>query len=156
VGIDKRALTQSVASKTILLLDTSAVIAYLDGGESVSPVSAHIIDSWVRTGRNTAVVSTITVMEVLVKPVKHQVGLAQARDFLTRFPNLVPQVVDMDVATRAAFLRAQYAFKPPDSLIIATGIAHGATALVTNDAQCSQKLASLQPGMSVLRLSDFT
>lgn len=156
MGIDKRALTQSVASKTILLLDTSAVIAYLDGGESVSPVSAHIIDSWVRTGRNTAVVSTITVMEVLVKPVKHQVGLTQARDFLTRFPNLMPQVVDMDVATRAAFLRAQLCFQATRFIDHCHRHRARSHCLSYQRRAMVPETASLQPGMSVLRLSDFT
>ncbi len=155
MGIDTRGLERCISPGPSLLLDTSMIIAYLNGGEAISPVSSLIIDSWVKSGRNIAVLSMITVMEVLVKPMKQQTGIVEARDFLARFPNLQPHAIDMEVAVEAASLRAQYGFKPPDALIIATGIVHKSQHLLTNDTQWLQKLAGLQAKIRVVHLSKF-
>ena len=155
MGVNATALERRVPAQAGLLLDSTTIIAYLNGGESVSPVAAHIIDYWVKSGRNTAAISMITVMEVLVKPMQLQVGVVAARDFLTRFPNFIQCEVDMRVAIEAARLRAQYGFKPPDALIIATGVVRQVGHLVTNDARWMKKLDELQSGIQVLNLSEF-
>lgn len=86
-----------------LLLDATTLVAYLDGGEIVSAVASCIVDEFVREGRNEALVSMITVMELLVRPLGHgPTGYRHVLDFLTNFPNLRPVVVDLPVAQEAA------------------------------------------------------
>lgn len=155
MGVTKATLETRVPAQRSLLLDSTAIIAYLNGGESVSPAATHIIDDWVKCGRNAASVSMITVMEVLVRPMKQQAGVMAVRDFLTRFPNFKPRDVNMQVAVEAAALRARHGFKPPDALIIATGIVHQTDYLVTNDARWAKKLGGFSSGIQVLNLSDF-
>lgn len=149
-------LERAVLAGERLLLDTTTIIAHLNGGESVSQTADHIIDVWIHNGRNASIVSMITVMETLVRPIqKSTVGFQHARDFLTRFPNLKAAAIDMDVASEAAALRARDGFTPPDTLIIATGLTHQVGWLVTNDTAWKRKLAPLSNRIRVLLLSDF-
>src|ERR671938_150453 len=110
--MSRAALERKLPAGQRLLLDTSALIAHLDGGEEVSPVATHIVDGPVREGRNPALVSMVSVMEILV---------------------LQLRPVDLPVAEEAARMRAMFGLAAPDALIVATGIANEATQLVTND-----------------------
>jgi predicted nucleic acid-binding protein len=149
------ALELDLPSGERLLVDSSALIAYLDGREPASPVANHILDSFVKSGRNRALVSVITVTEVLVRPLRLGTGSATTLGFLTAFPNLTLVSVDLFVAQHAAMLRAQHGFKTPDALTIATGIATGAGHLVTNYRRWSQRLQSMRRGISVCVLEDY-
>lgn len=140
-----------------LLLDTTTLIAYLNQGEAVSPLASHIIDELVSRGRNQAVVSIITVMELLVRPLRQKAREPYQRiiDFLTNFPNLRIVNIDLDVAQEAASLRATHNFSPPDALIIATGIAAGVGHLVTNDDEWLRRLQSASYRVKVCHLADY-
>jgi predicted nucleic acid-binding protein len=56
-------LEQAVRSGDRLLLDTTSLIAYLDRREAISPLAMHVVNELVHSGRNSAVVSMISVME---------------------------------------------------------------------------------------------
>ncbi len=43
--------------------------------------------------------------------------------------------------------------KPPDALIVATGLATEVRHILTNDHNWSTKLAGMRPGVNVVRLS---
>jgi predicted nucleic acid-binding protein len=138
-----------------VLLDTTALAAYLDATEATHDLARHVIDSLVGPGRNPAVVSMITVMEILVRPLRatphgHHPVLA----FLRGQPNLTAMPVDLQVAQDAAFLRASARFSPPDALIIGTGFAAQVGHLVTNDGAWARKLAGLEARIRVCTLSD--
>lgn len=139
-----------------ILLDTTALIAYLNKGELVSPVAAYIIDDLVRTGRNQAIVSMITVMEILVRPLRQGASEAYQHimDFVSNFPNLRLLNIDLDVAQEAASLRATYNIRPPDALIIATGILGQVGHLVTNDDEWHKKLGTISDRIEVCHLED--
>ena len=138
-----------------ILLDTSVLIAYLNGGDPVSPLAAHVVDELVRTGRNPALVSMVTVMEVLVRPLR--LGPAapyqHLLDFLTHFPHLEAGIIALPVAQEAASLRATYTPRPADALIVATGIVRQVAHLVTDDADWPRKLQPLARRIRVCRLS---
>jgi predicted nucleic acid-binding protein len=125
-----------------LLLDTTVIISYFKGTESASPVATHVVDQFVAGGRNPAVLSALTAMELLVAPVREQDDVLQRQVlfFLLNTTGLTVAVADLAVAQEAASLRALYSFKPPDALIMGTGRATGAEHLVTNDAEWKQKL----------------
>lgn len=148
-------LEQALAEGSRILLDAATLIAYLNRREAVSPVAAHIIDHFVREGRNPATVSMVTVMEVLVRPLAHGPGepYLHALDFLTRFPNLRAVPIDLPVAQEAASLRASYRFAAPDALVIASGLVHQVGSLVTNDADWPARLRPISQRIGVCHLT---
>jgi predicted nucleic acid-binding protein len=145
-------LERAVPPADRLLLDTSALIAYLDGRELISSTMAHVMDEWVQRGRNDAYVSMVTVMEILVRPL--MVGPPHSQNtlnFLTHTPNLRAVPIDIHVAHRAAMFRAYEKASPSDALVIATGSTHQVSRLLTNDKRW--KTMRL-PGITVCLLSD--
>jgi predicted nucleic acid-binding protein len=138
-----------------LLLDTTTLIAYLNGNELISPLAATIVDEFVHAGRNEAVVSMVTVMEILVRPLRRGPGVYRhAVDFLKNFPHLRPIEIDLTIAQEAANLRATYSLSAPDALIVGTGLATQVGHLVTNDAAWKTKLRPLARRISVCYLRD--
>ncbi len=142
-----------------ILLDTTAIIAYLSrgaGGETISGAAAYVLDELVRTGRNAATVSAVTVMEALVRPIR--LGTKEQRqhvvDFLSNFPNLQVLSVDFDVAEKAAVLRATYNLATPDALIVASGLLAGARHIVTNDDEWRRKLNRVSERITVCYLEE--
>ena len=153
--MSQASLEQTIPAGDRLLLDTTALIAYLNGNEVVSPAAALIIDDFVHGGRNQAVVSTITVMEVLIQPLRRGPGVySHVLDFLTNYPNLRLIDVDLFVAQEAATQRASHRFPAPDALIIATGLVTQVGHLVTNDAAWKPKLSNLSSRINVCHLGD--
>ena len=147
-------LTSAIPEGDRILLDTTAIAAYLDQSEATHPVTRHILDDLVATGRNPAVISMITVMELLVRPLRasppgHHTLLA----FLRNHPNLSAVPVDIQVAQDAAFLRAASSLSPPDALVVGTGLAAQVGHLVTNDRKWATKLASLSDRIRVVTLA---
>lgn len=147
-------LEEAISDGDSLLLDASALIGYLNGGEAVTPVAAHVVDSFVRGGRNHAVVSAVTVMELLVRPLRqtppqHHLVL----DFLRRFPNLRVVDVTLDVALAAASLRADHALRTPDALTIATGVLASVDQVVTNDRRWDRVLSPVPESPRVCYLA---
>ena len=156
MGVDSRKLQAKIAAGERILLDTSTLVAYLGGTESVSPVATVIIDDYVRAGRNPGVVSMVTVMELLVRPLqKSPREFVHVRDFLRQFPNLRAVPVDIDVAIEAATLRANHGFKPPDALIIGSGLVHQVASIASNDGAWGAKLAPIAARVMVITLSDY-
>ena len=82
-----------------------------------------------------AVTSTLTLMEVLVRPKQlNQQKVVDDYGFLLRtFPNLMLTSIDDSCAERAADLRTAYGIRPPDALQIGTAIVSSAGCFVTND-----------------------
>lgn len=139
-----------------ILLDTSTLISYLGEPDAVTPLATIVIDEWVRSGRNAAVVSMVTAMELLVGPLAIGPGEdhLHVRDFLERFPNLKARPVDLPVAQEAASLRAEHKFRTPDALVIATGLATQVAHLVTNDEAWKKRLSSISSRVNVCYLKD--
>lgn len=138
-----------------LLLDTTVLAAFLDASDATHPVARHLLDELVASGRNSAIVSMITVMEILVRPLRasppgHHTVLA----FLRSHPNLECVPVDLQIAQEAAHLRASKRFSPPDALIVGTGFATQVAALVTNDHAWSRKLGEMASRITVVQTSE--
>lgn len=132
------ALTAIPAGGTILL-DTSAVLAYLAGTEPASAAAASVIDGLVATGHARGVVSAITLTESLVRPLRARSTTAVriVEDFLHRFPNLEVEPVTIAVAREAARIRAATAVRTPDAIILATAVQVGAMVVIGNDRSWS-------------------
>lgn len=119
--------------------------------------AVHLVDRLVQSGRNAAVVSTVTAMEILVQPLKvAPKSAAHVHAFLTHTPNLSLLSIDIHVAQEAASLRASYGFKTPDALIIATGLVGQVGHLITNDAAWQKKLAPMKGRINVTELTLYS
>jgi predicted nucleic acid-binding protein len=152
--VSESSLLEVIAEGDRLLLDTTVLAAFFDANDSTHPVAAYILKELVATGRNPGVVSMVTVMEILVRPMRAvPPGHHTVLGFLRTHPNLVCAPVDLQVAQDAAHLRADKRFAPPDALIVGTGLATQVRHLVTNDQDWSKRLATMSARISVVRTS---
>lgn len=118
------------------------VIAYLTGTEAVSPIAQYIIDDLVQTGRNAAVISAVTVLEILVSPIREadDALYRNALFFLLHTRHITLGPIAFPEAHEAAVLRARYRLKAPDAMIVATAQQSAIRYLVCNDEEWRRKL----------------
>lgn len=152
--MSKASLLAAVPEGDRLLLDTTVLAAYLDATDATHGVARTILQEMVEPGRNPAVVSMVTVMEILVRPMRSvPPGHHTVMAFLRTFPNLECVPVDLQVAQDAAHLRADRRLSPPDALIVGTALAVQVRHVVTNDRAWSSKLAPMAERLSVVLAS---
>jgi len=145
-----------IADGDRILLDTTVLIAFLDAGDATHPVADSLLTELVASGRNPAVVSMVSVMELLVRPMRATPrGHHTILGFLRSFPNLVCVPVELEIAQEAAHLRASLRFGTPDALIVGTGLATQVHHLVTNDRDWVSKLAPMRERIGVVLASDY-
>jgi predicted nucleic acid-binding protein len=96
--------------------------------------------AWLESSGNSAATSTITMTELLVHPYRaRNEGLVnEYYGLLTQLPNLEWIAPDLATADAAARIRAFYGLRTPDALQVATAIACGASALLTNDSDIAR------------------
>lgn len=151
----QRRLERTIAPGDRLLLDASVVISYFSGGDLWAEAARTVIEEMVKPGRNPAVVSTLTVMESLVGPMRRvPPGHMTALDFFANWPNLTVLPIDLAVAQEGASIRAHDRFATPDALVIGTGVVAGVAWLVTGDGQWHQRLAQIASRVRVCYLGD--
>ena len=145
-------LGERLATHTTIGLDTSLFIYHLEAHPVYLPLTRELL-AGVEAGRWIAVTSTVTVMELTVRPWQlDRPAVARAYEaLLVHFPHLILADVTRDVARRAAQLRARYRIRPADALQVATALIHEATAFVTND----RLLTRLLPALDVVMLDNF-
>ena len=139
-----------------VLLDTSTLAAYF-GREPTSPVAAALIDDFVRSERNRAVVSAVSATELLVRPLRAgSDDVARSiLEFLRTFANVDVVPIDLTVASMAATLRAREGMKVADALIAASGLDRAASVAFSDDAGWPAVLARGPATMKVLALRSF-
>jgi predicted nucleic acid-binding protein len=153
--VSRSSLVAKIPAGDRLLLDTSVLAAFLDATDATHPVAVYVLKELVESGRNPAVVSMITVMEILVRPLRQSPpGRHTVLAFLRSHPNLEAVSVDLQVAQEAATLRATHRFAPPDALIVGTGIATQVGHLVTNDGNWKKKLSVIADRIKVVQIAD--
>lgn len=103
-------------------------------------------------GRIEAVTSGITLLETLVVPLRAgDVRLADRYEaLLTRSRGIRLREIDVSLLRLAAHVRAATRLKTPDSLQLATALATGCSAFLTNDRDYPAG-----PGLRILRLGDY-
>ena len=151
--MSQASLEAAIPAGASVVLDTSVVLAYLNGGEAVSRAAAVVVDAFVRTGRNEATISVLTITETLVRPYEagpRELGIAEA--FLMHFPNLGIADVDYSIAREAARLRAVARLPTPDALIIATALAREIPIVVANDSHWAKAIATEAPSLTLCHL----
>ena len=149
-------LEQTIAPGDRLLLDASVVISYFSGGDRWAEAARTVIEDLVKPGRNPAVVSTLTVMESLVGPMRRvPPGHLTALDFFANWPNMTVLPIDLAVAQEGASIRAHDRFATPDALVIGTGVVAAVSWLVTGDGQWRQRLVQIASRVRVCYLGGF-
>jgi len=158
VGLNRNGFEKRIQPGDRVLIDTSVLIAYFGTPEAdeTHGLATILIDEFVMSGRNEAVVSPVTAMELLVRPLKAGPrAAAHVHDFLTHTAHLKLLSTDLFVAQEAANLRATYNFRAPDALVAATGIVAQVTHLVTNDKDWETKLVPLKTRIKVTYLRNY-
>lgn len=144
--------SKRLAKGKVIGLDTPLFIYFLENNTRYGEL-ARITINGIEKGKWQGVTSTITLMEITVRP--WQLGReAAAREYeavLVHFPNLFIVDVDRTVARAAAQLRAKYNVSPPDALQVAASLSFGAKTFLTND----KRLSKLQDLIDVIVLDDF-
>ena len=103
-------------------------------------------------GQFTAITSIVTLLEVLVHPLRRgDALLAQRyRDILLNAQGLTTCQLSQDIAEEAARLRAVHSIRTPDAIQLATAIYRGASFFLTNDARLPSP-----PGLTMLVLNEL-
>lgn len=117
-------------------IDTMAFIYHFEENPTFTPFTKPLFEL-IEVGEARGVTSTLSLMEILVKP-KLVGDLAAVEDYkyaLTNFPNLKLRSLDLEVAEKAAELRAKHHIRPPDAIQIGTSLVEEAEAFITNDSK---------------------
>lgn len=155
--VDWTGLEAAVPPDALVALDTSALLAYLSGGEDASQAAAWLLDARIGAGRNPAVISSLTVAELLVRPFRAgSAAVATAEGFLQFFGEIRIADVTYAVAREAARIRAMTGLGMPDALVMATAVEHGAAVLATNDGRWVAAADGAGLPVRIVRLGAFT
>jgi len=117
-----------------ICIDTAPMIYFIEEHakyrEIIRPVFIEI-DS----GNIEAITSTITLLEVLVHPLRtgNEALAEKYREILLSSESLTTFEIFHEVSEMASRLRAKYSMKTPDAIQIAVGTLYGATKFLTND-----------------------
>jgi len=117
-----------------ICLDTAVLIYHLEHVQPYSDLTVRLVER-LAGGDATAVVSTVTVTELLTAPFREAEPDAAdaAEGFLASLPGCEIRPVSYEVARTAARIRARTGLRTPDALVAATARDAGATHLLTND-----------------------
>jgi predicted nucleic acid-binding protein len=143
---------RDLAQYETVALDTNVLIYHLEGLIPYVDLTRATFTA-LAEGDLSAVISTLTVAELLVGPYREKgdakVGLA--REFVSEVPGGTLAEVTFDVADRAAWLRT-HGLRTPDAIILATAVVHGCDAVLTNDPALRRSIPGVPP---VLLLDDY-
>jgi uncharacterized protein len=119
----------------MVFLDANPVIYLMEQSANFGPKTKARVNALLANGERLAV-SDLVRMECQVGPLKanDQLLLAQYVTFF-KSPDVSVLTVSPVICDRAARSRAQYGFKPLDSLHLAAAVEHRCTLFLTGDAQ---------------------
>lgn len=117
-----------------IALDTNVFI-YVFEEHPVWGEKAKKLLQLIESGKYEAVVSALTLTELLVKPIRegNRALEKQYKLLFSHFPHLQMIPLDSRVAESAAYIRGIYNVKTPDAIVVASAIAAGAGQLITQD-----------------------
>jgi predicted nucleic acid-binding protein len=117
----------------IVYIDTAIIIYTLEGNETYLAALTPLWDKF-QSGNIELVTSELTLMEVLVQPLKTN-NLALAADYEEFLTTSAIQLVPVNRSTlkNAAQIRSTKNLKTPDAIHASTAIQHSCTIFLTND-----------------------
>ena len=115
-------------------LDTSPFIFFIEEHPDYLPIVLPLFQA-IYSGQVQAVTSTITLVEVLVHPLRqgNTKVSQQYRTILTQAQGINMLAITPDIAETAARLRADFNLRTPDAIQVAAALKAGATTFITND-----------------------
>ncbi|NPV54989.1 MAG: PIN domain-containing protein [Firmicutes bacterium] len=135
------AFRKSLENVKSILIDTNIVIYFLDGTPRYASLVRALFED-AEQGHIRLGISTITELELLVKPIRKSEANAidEIEFFLDGFPNLEIIPVTREIAWKAAHIRAGINLGVPDAILIATASQMGFDVILGNDKECSRKV----------------
>ncbi|MCK5145202.1 PIN domain-containing protein [bacterium] len=122
-----------------VVIDTNVFIYLFEDSPQYGEVAEFIIS---QAERNVfqAVVTPITVAEIIIKPIAmNRLELAdRCRSALRRFMNIVPTDIPYQAGELAGALKAKYGLPLPDMMQAAMAMQTDSAALITNDKALSR------------------
>jgi predicted nucleic acid-binding protein len=145
-------LSERLGSISVIGLDTAIFIYHFEKHPSYFPLTQEIF-SGIEAGLRKGVASTITLMEIIVKPLAlgRQDAARKYEALLVNFHNLDIVDLDRNVIRQAARLRTEYRICPPDALQASVSLLYGADVFITNNGL----LKRLQDKLEVIILDDY-
>jgi predicted nucleic acid-binding protein len=153
VGLRAGRFLKDTRRFSCLGFDSSLLIYHLEDAGPYSDLT-EIAFSAVASGTASAVLSTTSVTELLVKPMAEgrEDAIKGFEKFVLSLPNTTIVPPDFEIAKEAARLRASYRIRTPDAILLATARIHEAGAFLTNDDRLKRIEAE---GITVLVLDDY-
>ncbi len=98
----------------------------------------------IRFGRREGVLSVVTEIELLVRPLRDgtREDVERVRALLDA-PGISVVALDREIAQAAAGVRAKSGLRLPDAAIVATAIYTECDAIVGNDARCARRVTEI-------------
>lgn len=134
-------------------LDSTVLIYHLEDVEPYSELT-ELTFSEVASGSAEAILSTISLTELLVRPFSEgrMDAIERFERFVLSIPNAKIVAPNYAIAKDAARLRGTYRLRTPDALLASTALHEGASAFVTND----DRLKSLRAeGIAIVVLDRY-
>jgi predicted nucleic acid-binding protein len=118
----------------VIGLDTAPLIYFIEAHPDYLPLLRPLFEALDQRDIH-IVTSCVTLTEVLVHPLRRQNTqlAAQYRSILLNVPNFSTVAVSVEVAERAAEIRATLGMRTPDAIQLATASSYRAAAFLTND-----------------------
>lgn len=132
-------------------IDTAPIIYFVEKHHLYLNVLRPVFAA-IETGEIEAITSTITLLEVLVHPLRtNNLTLAKKyKDILLSSDHFTTFEILHGISEKSASLRAKYGIKTPDALQIANAVFHSAHKFVTNDTDL-KKVTDIE----ILVVDDF-
>ena len=121
-----------------IFIDTAPLIYLCEGTEKQNQSVSTQLGQWLEAERILGS-STITLLELLVVPFREN-NKRLALKYRTLLHDLLSEPLiplDETIAESASFYRAEYGFKTPDAIQLATAVQHGYDVFYTNDRKLS-------------------
>lgn len=127
---------RDISQAKIVGLDSNILIYHLEDLAPFSELTEIMLTS-MGHGRIMAVVSTISITELLTRPYieRDLKKVNMFRNFILALPHSEIIAPDVGIAQQAAYLRGNFGLRTPDALLLATSQVRGAGAFITNDAR---------------------
>jgi predicted nucleic acid-binding protein len=124
----------SLASGARVTIDTAPIIYLLEGNQKFLSPYLSLFER-IEEGQLQAVVSAVTLSEVLAGPLRHDNEILADRYYqaLAANSNWLFVPMNAEISFMAARVRVRYALRLPDAVQVATAIYSQSVALVTHD-----------------------
>lgn len=133
--------------------DSSVLIYHLEGLAPYAELTETAF-SLLAQGKFTAVISTISITELLTKPFaeSNAQAIIACERFFQGLPHTTVVAPHSTIAREAARLRAHYGLRTPDALLLGTALVENAKAFLTNDTDLKRVR---KESIAILLLEDY-